>query len=432
MFKPIIKFFTFQYKDPPELIQKLFSYCSDSLQSKQDLFELLDHITNINTIQEISNVMHNLLTCYITYHDDIDFKIIEKMVKRGIDLEYTTHGAYNGAAIMLYLLKPNSNDIDIINLLSYENIHSSYYYINTHNLHNLITAYLQYNFKANLQVLTYLMAHGVDLFFTSTFESKSYHNALSAHLVNKEVSLDIIKKLTTYNVLRDHIIIDINSDTYNIVTWYIKSTNNIDNQILMTLLETGCKTQLDQKLMNYKHNALLFYLKNTKEPDINVINILMNKIYEYHVRENTLIYTKERVFNILTWYIYNKVPSLQILEHLCFNNVNIHFIDNRCNNICELYLQQKDISLNILKYLYSKNVKFTEYCMTYYLQNNKEKEREIISYLLDVCELVDHTNWELVEGGRTRDNLVSLYPDLNKISKLMPKKSYFQLFCVIS
>lgn len=453
--------------DLTNTVQELFEICSNKSSSDNEIIKLINQINNVNVTKNINGIIHNPLTCYIMFQNNISELVLLKFIEKNINLGYkititpeiNINDNDNDNALLLYsaetqvihyayemfIIKSTNNNSNVIRLLFPPDFPLS-------NRNNLLLNYLTCNNNTTVEIIDYLIESGSDLFYTTTFKNKMIHNALTCHLNNKNIKAQIIKKLVAYEELRNHIII-IHNEIYNIVTYYIISTiknkTQINSEILTILLNYDYISPfiMTKKLDNYRHNALLLYLKKvelsieTCENAFEIINILMSNEHNNFINPGTVLYKNDRVHNILTWYLTNvKEPNIKIMDHLLTKGVNIHFIDNRSNNISELYLLRgcKKINLEILRYLYEKKVKFNEYCLSYYFQNSNPEgyEEQIVEYLLKICELQDHSCWINVDDGGLYNTLSLYFPHLEQVQIIgnsdIQSKSYFRLYCYLS
>lgn len=432
--------------DSEDVMNNLFELCQrNNVTTENEILEILSNIHNVNSIKEIDNTYHNLLTCYISNNDTPSINVIEELIQLGIDLKYITNGQRNADAIMYYTLKHKTR-FKIIKLLSHDNLANSYYSIyERHKMHNLITAYLVNNHNPRERVINYFESHCVSLTFICPNEHKINHNALSIGLNNTTVPTTIIKKLASNEVLCNHTLHDVDG-FYNILTYYVSKAQIIHLDILEILLAAGCNPIFGNRFDSYKNNALLIYLHRADMICINVIDLLMNKKYSGCVLPNTVIYTDGRVYNILTWYVkYVNDLRIEIIDHLVSKGVNLHFIDNRSNNIAEISVQRENINIELLSYFYKKNIEMTEYCLVYYLKSRIPENYQdcIINYLFEHCKLYYHDNWDYIDTninnnttcvvGDVKSILNTYKPDL-EATKLMnvTSKNYFKLYCITS
>jgi len=434
-------------------VQKLFDACLNKLSTDDDIIKLINQMNNVNVTKNINNVIHNPLTCYVLYQDRISHLVLLEFIEKNIDLRYKTTTITSGTirnefsywvngmtSYEIYIIKSTNNDLNITLTLLPLGFKP--------NQNHLLIKYLNYNNNVTIEMINYLIESGENIFNNMFFKNKVMHNALSSYLNNKNIQVEIVKKLVEHKELGNHII-TINKEIYNMVTYYIvnliKNKTRIDPDILSILLDNKCCSFIvSSKLDNYKHNALLLYLKKselsveTLENLHKIIDVLMNN---EHINPETVLYKNDRVYNILTWYLTNiRNPRIEVIDQLLIKNVNINFIDNRSNNVSELYLLYgKRIKLKILKYLYEKKVKFNEYCLSYYFQNIKNPEdyqEKIVSYLLEICELCDHNCWINVDDGGLYNTLSLFFPHLEQVQIIgnndMSNKSYFRLYCHLS
>jgi len=350
--------------------------------------------------------------------------------------------SYEMKAYEIYLIKSTNNNLNVIPLLLLSNSIES-------NQNNLLFDYFDHDNNNVIEIIDYLMKSDIKLFHTIIFKNKMIDIILIKYFNNRDIEPEIIKKLIEHKELQNHTIV-IHNENYNIMTHYIissiKNKIQINTNILVLLLMCGYSPFItSNKFNNYRHNALLLYLKKlefsveTCENAFEIINILMNKEYSNFISPETVLYKKGRVYNILTWYLTNvKEPNIKIIDHLLTKGVNIHFIDNRSNNISELYLLfNKQSQLEILKYLYEKKVKFNEYCLCYYFQtiNPKDYQEQIVEYLLKICQLCDHNSWININDGEIYKTLSLYFSHLEQVKTICNNdvsKNYFKLYCCVS
>jgi len=437
-------------EDSEDVINKLFELCQyddTNIEKEKEILEILPNIYNINKIKEINDTNHNLLTCYISNNTSPSINVITELIRLGIDLEYVSSGYRNADAIMYYMLKRNTI-LKITKMLSHDDIANSYYSIyGYYKLHNLITAYLANNRNPKMKVINYFENRCVSLTFICQNKYKLNHNALSISLNNSTVPTAIIKKLASDEILRNHTLWDINGN-YNILTYYFNKAHMIHLDVLEILLSCGCKSIYGNRLDDYKNNALLIYLHRADIVCKNVIDRLMESKYIGCIPPNTVIYTKERVYNILTWYVKHiDNLNIEIIDHLVSKGVNLHFIDNRSNNIAEISAQTKNVSVELLMYFYKNNIKISEYCLIYYLKSRPPDDYKecIVNYLFGHCKLYYHESWIHVDldticidnmsyvTGSVKNILNTYLPNIEATKLInITTKNYFQLYCSIS
>jgi hypothetical protein len=293
-----------------------------------------------------------------------------------------------------------------------------------------------------MECLEYFKSRDISLTFTSNIKTSVHHNVLSYSLSNPHCSSKIIKELLQNKELKDHVIVHVNGTLDNVLTYYLNNNINIKLSVITVLLEAGCAVVFGNKFNNYKHNALLVYLHNTDKVDKHIIDEFMNLNYLGHVTANVLLYDLDRVYNIITWYVkYSKNPQSDIIEYLINKGVNLNFIDNRSNNISEIYMHHNDIDIKMLIYLNEKKVKMSEYCMVYYLEYHDPTlyQENIVDYLFKIIQVCYHDSWAVVNNGYIKRTLLAHLPN-SEFAKSMKvdtytyevDKSYFKMLCAIS